>query len=360
MDEFQEGIVFGMPEDEYHAVPALSSSGVKNIHMSPMDFWARASWLNPTYDVDNATGEDSVARMLGRAYHKRILEGRDAFYREYAIRFDPTLYPEALDGAKAIQGRLRELKEAGADVKLTGDKAELTERLLAIEPEARIMDRIKAEYEDLHEGKTLLAEDVLDRIELAAAMIERSPTLQKAFTGGHPEVSVFWLDLPSGVQCKARFDYLKPKAIVDLKTFANKSGYPAHRAIERELAYNRYPIQAAWYYDASEQLARLVTERKAYDYDDGSWQPVDNPLTRQLQLQHEKTFIYIFQQKGIAPIALGRSLPRDSSHLLVAKARCESARFAYRDYFERYGKDPWITADPIEAFDDAGIPALWE
>jgi hypothetical protein len=44
-------------------------------------------------------------------------------------------------------------------------------------------------------------------IEIAAAYIEKDPELSRAFLGGAPQVSVFWID-EYGVSCKARFDYL--------------------------------------------------------------------------------------------------------------------------------------------------------
>ncbi len=97
---FQEGVFFGMAEDHYHAVPALSASGVKNLRMSPLDFYMRAPWLNAHYEADNDEPEDSFAKVLGRAYHKRILEGREAFIACYAPAFDPSAHKGALGGAR--------------------------------------------------------------------------------------------------------------------------------------------------------------------------------------------------------------------------------------------------------------------
>ena len=53
----------------------------------------------------------------------------------------------------------------------------------------------------------------------------------RAMTGGYSEVSIFWIDPGSGVRLKARLDYLKVKAIVDLKTFSNSLGKPVRRRL---------------------------------------------------------------------------------------------------------------------------------
>lgn len=350
--DFAPGIHFGLSEDDYFSVPALSASGVKNLRMSPLDFWARSRWLNPAYEDDNEE-PDSFARILGKAYHKRILEGRCAFRFAYAPAFDPADHKGALDGADEIKEALRKHKDQGANVKLSGKKAEMIANLLELQPSAKIMDVLQETYEADHEGKTFLPQKYMDKIELAAAMIEKDPQLAKAFTGGYAEVSVFWICPTIGVPCKARLDYLKPKAIVDLKTFANKSGYPISRAIDRELGYNRYPIQGAWYYDAADQLAGLVKAGLVYGEPEPSF-------LQALAAGHEKTFLYVFQQKGVAPIAIGRTFARSLTNCLLAQAQCEAAKQTYRTCVETFGADPWLVPEPITAFDDATIPALWE
>lgn len=349
---FRPGIFFGMPEEEYFAVPALSASGVKSLRMSPLDFWARARWLNPAYEDDNEE-VDSFARVLGKAYHKRICEGAAAFATCYAPAFNPADHPDALESADDIKEVLRRFKEQGATVKLTGTKAELIDRLFELNPTAKVMDEKRKDYEGDHFGKAFLPQKFVDKIELAAAMIERDPQLSKAFTGGMAEVSIFWTCPKIGIPCKARLDYLKPKAIVDLKTFANKNGYPIDRAIDRELGYNRYPIQAAWYYDAADQIAALIHAGKVYG-------DAPHDYLKALHAGHDKTFLYVFQQKGVAPIARGKSFPRTLTNCLLAAANCEGAKQTYRQCVETFGADPWLVPEPITAFDDATIPALWE
>ena len=46
--------------------------------------------------------------------------------------------------------------------------------------------------------------------------ITLNPHLARAFQGGIPEVSVFWID-EHRIACKCRLDWLKPRTIVDIK-----------------------------------------------------------------------------------------------------------------------------------------------
>ena len=81
--DISDGVYFQLSAEEYHAIPALSASGIRNILISGPDFWYRCPWLNPAY-VD----EDSEAMNIGRAYHTRILEGSDVFCQNYAQTFE--------------------------------------------------------------------------------------------------------------------------------------------------------------------------------------------------------------------------------------------------------------------------------
>jgi hypothetical protein len=59
----EPGVFFGLFEDEYHHALALSSSGIKFLRASTLDFWARSP-LSP--DPDNADKE-TEALVVGHA-----------------------------------------------------------------------------------------------------------------------------------------------------------------------------------------------------------------------------------------------------------------------------------------------------
>ena len=345
--DFAEGIYFDLPEDDYFSVQALSASGIKTLRCSPLDYWARN--IDPNYEPDT---EESTAKKIGRAFDRRITEGKPAFDATYAPAIDPADYPNALRTIDEIKDRLRTFKERGIDVHLTAkNKDGYIDNLLSVDPTAQLWDAIVDKYVKEHAGREFLSGDLIRSIEVAAAHIEKHPTLSKAFTGGAAQVSIFWECPTIGIRCKARPDYLKPRAIVDLKTFANKFQRPIDVAIARELSANKYQNQAAWYYEAADQVARLISEGKVYG-------EVSHELRQGLAQGYEKTFLFIFQQKGIAPLARGKIFLRRLNNCEVAAAQNESAKQIYRQCWDKFGSDPWIDDSPITELNDEELP-VW-
>lgn len=338
-----DGVYFDLPEDDYHALPRLSASGIKDLQVSIEDFWAR-SWMNPRRHESDT---DTIAKTMGRAYHKRILEGRAAFQAAYAARLDPADHPDALRTVEDIKARLAKHHE-----KLSGAKPALIERLKAVEPDAVILDDLISDHGRRNAGKTLLAADLIERIELEAAFIERHPHLRKAFTGGRAEVTILWTerDRERGrpVPMKARLDYLKAKATVDLKTFSNPLGKPLERAIYGAMASGRYHIQAAVYDRARAALAHLVPAGRVRGDHDADW-------LHRCAAVREPVFLFVFQQTGGAPVARGFTLPRSMAWQSGVVAM-EQAIDTFARCRHAFGDDPWVDPVPLESFDDNGFP----
>jgi len=166
--------------------------------------------------------------------------------------------------------------------------------------------------------------ETLAEIEYAAAMIERHPELSRAFEGGQPEVSIFWnLD---GVPMKCRIDYLKPKAVVEYKTFSNSRRLPAGKAIAHAIAGEKYHLQAVVYNTALEALG-----------------------------EPERTWLWVFQQQGPVPLARGKVFPRGSL-FDVGLVQMREMVGLYKDCLKRFGSDPWVDMTPIETLDDLEVP----
>src|ERR1700691_112364 len=66
---FAPGIYLGISNDDYHADPAIGSTGCKRLIQSPLDYWWNSS-LNP----DREEQEVTAAMRLGTAYHYKVLE----------------------------------------------------------------------------------------------------------------------------------------------------------------------------------------------------------------------------------------------------------------------------------------------
>ena len=312
------GVYFDMPDTEYHKVPALSYSGIKNLLISPMDFWAR-SWMNPRYEH-----QETFPMKLGTAYHTRILEGKEKFENQYAPDILHEDYPESLRTVEDIKKRLSETGR-----KVSGRKADLINRLLEPFPETLFWDTIKEDY--YSQDKIFLPKDEIENIEYAAAFIEKHPQISKCFTGGKSEVSIFWYD-ETGVPLKSRIDYLKPKAIIDLKTFNNRLMKPIDLAIHNEIASRRYHLQAAIYSKAAEQF----------------------------KIEHfykDKEFVFVFQQTGVAPVCcakrFSKSLITFDNGLLAIKSAIRMFHLCYTTF----GKEPWLTEYGITNLEDECFPA---
>ena len=339
----ESGVYFGLDEERYHAALALSASGIKSLRVSTLDWYMRSP-LNP-FPRDE---EEREARIVGRAYHRRICEGRAAFEASYYSALDPVQYPSAL---RTNDELCAAIERAGGPAKGVRGlrKAQLIECLLRLDQQALVWERLVAEQAAKHEGKISLPAVVIERIEVAARMIEAHPQLSKAFTGGAPELSVFWVDEATGVPCKCRFDYIKPRAIVDLKSF-DARGMPLDKAIARAVALYKYNIQAALYLRGAEEARGLIAEGRVFG-------DADSGLMRALHDAIDRTFMFVFQSKGVAPVARGKVLA-PGSVLDIGKMEVEQALYLWARCWDTFGDDPWVDVSDITAFEDSEFPAF--
>lgn len=257
-------------------------------------------------------------------------------------------FPDALDTVKEITAHV---KFVGGPTKGLSklNKPELMQLLWEYDPNAEIWDDLVAKHKEQHSGKVFLAVKLIRRIEIAAMMIERDPELCHAFTGGAAEVSIFWVDRLTGVPCKARLDYWKPKAIIDLKSFENSRMDPVNMAVAKVVASYKYHIQAAFYLRSIPPARRLIAE--------GKWSgDIDPALVRALgKPQPEMKWLYVFQQKGRAPVARGKVLP-DTSVMQIGRIEIDNAMHKFARCWAHFGTLPWVDSAPISTFDDSEFP----
>ncbi|MCP4900074.1 MAG: hypothetical protein GY906_24150 [bacterium] len=342
-----DGLFFDLDEAWYHAEPRLSNSGIKWLMVSTLDFWIR-SWLNPNRPED----EDTEPKRIGKAYHRRIVEGRALFEKSYAPKLDISDYGHVLRTSEEIKAALQD-----KDLPRTGNKAQLIKRLREADPSVPLWSSIEAAYKESNAGKEFLDRDLMDRIEIAAAMVEKHPTVSKCFQGGYPEVSILWTDEETGVKMKARLDYLKAQAIIDLKTYSNVYDRPIDRAISTAMANGRYHIQAAIYSHAVERAKEMVHDGKIVccqnDVDD-RWlkQFVNHPHAE----SEPHTFVFVFQQQGIAPVARAKIMPREMTTMDIGWRVAQEQMQIFAQCQKKFGADPWIDETPIESFDDESFP----
>lgn len=269
----EDGAYLSISMEDYHSDHALGSTDLKNLLISPAHYWHEK----------NVGRKESASMILGTAYHKCILEGEEAFREKYLPK---------IHNGNSKEGR---------------------------------SEKTCAE----NEGKILLDQDTYDRILCAPEIIRQNEALKEAFTRGKPEVSVFWTRR-DGIRCKARFDYLKSGAIVDLKTIANEKNMSLEKACYSAIAKYDYLLSAAWYLEASHHSG----------------------------LSSRSNFVWIFCQTTGESEAYGIATNSLNNCILLQQQRIELAISRYKQALETFGKNtPWTgNQTELEELDFEKLP----
>lgn len=345
MKTYQEGIYFNMPFEEYLQLPCLSSSGIKNLLISPTDFWAN-SWMNP---LREDLTEEKKHYEDGKAYHKRILEGKEAFYLQYA----PDYEDDGGDMIRTGKEITAALRACGA--KITYDNVlEGAQRLKDATPSARIMCLEEHEHRQKFKDRQFISAKLIRYIEYSSRMIECDPRINTFFIGGHPEITILWYDDDYQAWFKIRFDYLKVGPGCDLKTFANPLEQNIDIAIDKAIAGRRYFIQAALYLMGNDIAKGFAADGRVFGFTgDPKWLETyaRTPCDR---------FNFVFQKKGIAPLARGRYITKEGSFYRNGVSKIVEAVDTYHRSLNTFGTDMWLTSvEPTEC-DSNAMPAYSE
>lgn len=343
----EPGLYFGYPEDKYHQAFALSASGTKLLRSSALDWWARSS-LNPALADVLADETDSEAMIYGRALHKRILEGKDAFAGSFVPPPNKADHKGVLDTVAELRVKIDQLNEGRekADrIKKSGNKDDLIDAILAVAPTTPIWEAIVETYARAHAGKQFVKQSLIDTIEMAAAMVLRDPNMKDIFTKGYPEVSLFFRCQHTGIPCKARFDYLRADEIIDLKSFADSYMRPIDEAVNREMNARGYARQAAWYLDAATYIPAMIRAGRVF----GEPEPA---FLDQLAKHKGKRFRFVFSRKGAAPLARARWFSHELGAFEIAKTKNDTAKDQFRHFIDAFGADPWVESQPTRDFTD--------
>jgi hypothetical protein len=172
-------------------------------------------------------------------------------------------------------------------------------------------------------------------------MIELDPELSKAFSGGYPQVSIFWRCAETGVPCKARLDYLRLKVIVDLKSFGNPFDRPVDMAVYQAMSTQRYHIQSVMYQEAVAAAKRLPV-----------FGEVDPAWIEAFRQAPPPQFLFVFIMTGEAPVTRGFTFPPELLTSEVGKVVVREAKEKFRECLAKYGSDPWLDLAPIRSFSD--------
>lgn len=376
--EKPDGIYFDLPEAEYHALPRLSSSGIQKMLVSPATFWAD-SWMNP--DKEEETDDEPVFRRVGRAYHCARFEPEDLDKRFVRELVKDDMPEHALTTDTEIKAALKELGEA--QTKAGESVLDRAKRLAAIEnaPAVPIWHVELEAWQETVNGREVIPPKYWREIERDVSRIHKNPEIAEHLTDGQAEVSILWTDETTGVQMKARLDYLKRKSYTDFKTFDNSRGVHLEQAITNAFRYNRYYVQAAVYWQAVELIRRkfVTIQGKAT----GAQKSLVNEIT---QNPVPMAAWYVFQEKRGIPNLLARefmvfnlhpatayaapdeeakeeALQKYGTHTLIyrkAQAEITWAQKTLKTMLEIYGPDqPWYPTNALGRIEDDNFNLNW-
>jgi len=234
--------------DEYHAAPGMSKSKLDAIAISPLNYWDQH--INP----DREPREYKHCFAVGDGTHKLVLEP-GTFEETYAVGFDKSAHPDALDTMADMKAELAKLKQP-----VSGSKPELAARLVeAGFPADRILLNLEAAHNQTMTGKVPMpAGDYKHMMAMlravnshhtAAGLLRGAFTEQSFFTTTE-EVAidpVTGAPMPTEVLRKCRLDALSANGaiLLDLKTTDDVS----QSAFDKTISQRRYHVQAAWYLD---------------------------------------------------------------------------------------------------------------
>lgn len=317
-------IIENMPADEYHAMPGLSSSGMKDLEVSPLRYWHLH--INPNRPII----EETPFTIFGSALHCAVLEGDKIFSSRYACALDPNDFDGILDTADDLKGWL---KDKGRHPKGV-HKADWIAQVQEADPNWPILEVLKCQYAELARDKTILKVDDWARLSGCVKSLLEEPRIQEILKDGRCEVSMTRVDPETGVLRKGRLDWMHPKLTLDIKTFSQKLGKTIDQSIASAIFYEKYYRQAVNYADLRGWPHEWKGEHVI------AFVESEEPHEVRLKALRPKTGgqANIYWQRGV----------------LESKALTRR----YADYMERFGNEPWRDAQEIDPLDDSEMPGL--
>lgn len=263
------GIYSDMPNEVYHALPAISSSKVKKFAKSPAHY--KRAYIDKI-DRKRTNRQQEHTFDAGTYAHELLLEP-DGFYDRYFRLLNATEHENSIHSTEELREKCKELK-----LTVSGSKAVLIERILQIDPTVAIFDNEQKlhmiaqaglvavekalEVQSNSTGRPTLADCL--KHEDVKPLVKKTPIdpvvwddahrayktarehewADEILQDGFAELSVIAQCPETGMMLKVRFDWL------------NRNGVPADVKTTR----SANPIQAAY------QFGDLGYDLQAYMY----------------------------------------------------------------------------------------------
>ena len=251
-----------MTNEQYHAAPGESKSKLDAMAISPLAYWDAHE--NP----DREPREEKDCFMFGSGTHTLVLEPH-LFEQEFAVGFDSSAYPDALDTVADLKKEL-----ASRNLMVSGTKPELVDRLIDSGfPSNRIMLSMRREHDARTAGRTQIsATDYKDMLGMLKS-INGHHTAAGLIDGAYIEQSYFAKDPDTGILLKCRPDIItrNRQIVPDLKTTDDVSTEGFSNTIYRR----NYHMQAAicldilayLYGDDAPKIFAFIAVQKKRPYD---------------------------------------------------------------------------------------------
>ena len=198
----------GISSAEYHAMPALSNTGLGYLARSPEIFYAR------TLDPNRPPERERAGQLEGTLAHCAILEPE-----EFAKRY-----------ATVPEGAPRRPTEAQWNAKKPSEES------------IAAMEWWRAWNSENADREVITAAQYETAMRQAES-VRRLPEIAELLSAGEPETSALWTDPATGVLCKCRPDWTHPAGdgviLMDVKTYQSASPLEFSRQIARKGYYRQ-------------------------------------------------------------------------------------------------------------------------
>ena len=191
------------------------------------------------------------------------------------------------------------------------------------------------------------------------SMIERDPEAKTAFRDGHAEVVLLWHCPTTGVPMKAKVDYLKMGEMIDLKSIANQRELSIENCIRFAIASYKYNIQPVVYFEGAAEVRKLIRKRGSvviHQCDGSGRESVTDWAQRWAKHEEPDEWLWMFQQKGEAPITRGVRFPRGGVVDEDTRYMVERAKKLFLRFSEVFGTAPWLDTAPVYTIADEDVP----
>lgn len=219
-----------VPNETYHAGPGVSKSQLDLVNRAP----ALLEWSRKAPRDEEAR----AAIDIGDAFHAVLLEPQ-RFDAEYTVAF------EAPPGAIVSTDDLKSaLDERGIAYMSKDTKPALTRKLLDMDPDAPVAEKLREEWLAGVNGRTVLTAEEYRKLRLMRESALAHPYVRMLVEAdGDVEPSIYWTDPETGLLCRCRPDknIVSRRILLDVKTVGDMDRFAA------SIEDYRYHVQDAFY-----------------------------------------------------------------------------------------------------------------